>query len=67
MAKLVQRREANLVEHLLPTKALWVRIQTSINDTKLAKITKEWPTHSSPPKNIQKYTATKKTQEDTAN
>jgi hypothetical protein len=43
-----------LVTHLLATAALWVRIQTFLN-TKMVDIAKEWPTHSRPSKNIQKY------------
>jgi len=38
---------------MLATAALWVRIQTSLKNTKLAAYAKEWPTYSSPPKNIQ--------------
>ncbi len=43
-----------LVDRLLATAALWVRIQTSLKNTKWATSAKKWPTHSSPPKNIQK-------------
>jgi hypothetical protein len=32
------------------TAALWVRIQTSLKNTKRASYAKEWPTHASPPK-----------------
>ncbi len=39
-----------LVARLLATAALWVRIQTSLKNTKWATKAKEWPTHSSPPK-----------------
>jgi len=40
---------------LLATAALWVRIQTSVKNTKRETYGKDWPTHSSPPKkNIQK-------------
>jgi hypothetical protein len=35
---------------LLATAAPWVRIQTSLKNTKWAA--KEWPTHSNPPKEI---------------
>ncbi len=45
---------AKLVAYLLATAALWVRIQTSLKNTNWATQAKEWPTHSSPPKNIQK-------------
>jgi hypothetical protein len=41
-----------LVEHLLATAALRVRIQISHKNTKWASNAKEWPTHSSPPKNV---------------
>ncbi len=44
---------AKLVVRLLATAALRVRIKTSLKNTKLATYAKEWPTHSSPPKNIQ--------------
>jgi hypothetical protein len=37
---------AKLVAHLLEMAVLWVRIQTFLKYN--------WPTHSSPPKNIQK-------------
>ncbi len=36
-----------LVALLLPTTALWVRIQTSLKITKWATEAKEWPTQSS--------------------
>jgi hypothetical protein len=53
--KILQRRwVAKLVPRLLATAALWVRIQTSLKNTKWA--TKEWPTHSSPPKKYTKKT-----------
>jgi hypothetical protein len=45
---------AKLVAHLLATAALWVRIQTSLKKTKWATKAKEWPSLSSPQKNIQK-------------
>jgi hypothetical protein len=47
---------AKLVARLLATAALWVRIQTSLKNTKKGDIKKpkEWPTHSRPPKNTQK-------------
>jgi hypothetical protein len=41
---------AKLVARLLATAALWVRLQTSLKNTKWATYAKEWPTHSSPPK-----------------
>jgi hypothetical protein len=41
---------AKLVALLLATAALWVRIQTSLKNTKWATYAKEWPTHSSKPK-----------------
>ena len=50
---------AKFVAHLLATAALWVRIQASLKNTKWATLAKEWPTHSSPPKNIQKKIHTK--------
>ncbi len=53
-----------MVACLLATPALWVRIQTYLKDTKWAKIAKEWPTHSSPPKNIQEKKKEKKKQRD---
>ncbi len=43
-----------LVARLLATAALWVRIQTSLKNTKWATEAKEWPTHSSPPKKEEK-------------
>jgi hypothetical protein len=43
-----------LVAHLITSAALGVRIQTSLKNTKLATQANEWPTHSSPRKNIQK-------------
>ncbi len=43
---------AKLVGRLLATAALWVRIQTSLKNTKWAIYAKEWPTHSS----AKKYT-----------
>ncbi len=45
---------ARSVARLLATAALWVRIHTSLKNPKWATFSKEWPTHSSPPKNIQK-------------
>ncbi len=45
---------ARLVARLLATAALWVRIQTYLKHTKWATKAKEWPKHSSPPKNIEK-------------
>jgi hypothetical protein len=42
---------AKVVAHLLATSALWVQIQTSLE---WATYAKEWPTHFSQPKNIQK-------------
>ncbi len=45
---------AKLVARPLATAALWVRIQTYLKNTKWATYAKEWPTHSSPLKNIQK-------------
>ncbi len=44
---------AKLLARLLATTELWVRIQTSLQNTKMGEWSKEWPTHSSPPK---KYT-----------
>jgi hypothetical protein len=43
---------AKLVPRLLPTAALWVRIQIPdiFQKYKIGEIPKEWPTHSSPPK-----------------
>jgi hypothetical protein len=41
---------AKSVAHQLATAALWVRIQTSLKNHKWATEAKEWPTHSSPPK-----------------
>jgi hypothetical protein len=43
-----------LVARLLTMAALWVRNQTSLKNTEWATLAKEWPTHSSPPKNIKK-------------
>jgi hypothetical protein len=40
---------AKLVAYLLATAALWVRIQTSLKNTKWATLVKEWPTLSSLP------------------
>ncbi len=40
--------------NLKTTAALWVRIQTSLKNTKWATQAKEWPTHCSPPTNIYK-------------
>jgi hypothetical protein len=48
VAKLVQAR-------LLATAPLWVRIQTSLKNTKWATSAKDWPTHSSPPTKYEKY------------
>jgi hypothetical protein len=46
---------AKSVARQLATAVLWVRIQTSLKNHKWATLSKEWPTHSSPPKkNIQK-------------
>jgi hypothetical protein len=45
---------AKLVARLLTTAVLWVRIQTSLKNTKWATEAKEWPIHSSPPP--KKYT-----------
>jgi hypothetical protein len=45
---------AKLVARLLATAALLVRIQTSLKNTKWVTSAKEWPTHSSPSKNIYK-------------
>ncbi len=50
----IGRWVAKLVAHLLATAALWIRIQKSLKNTKWATLTKEWPTHYGPPKNIQK-------------
>jgi hypothetical protein len=44
-----------LVSRLHATAALWVRIKTSLKNTKWAVQAKEWPTHSSPPKNSNVY------------
>jgi hypothetical protein len=43
---------AKLIARLLAPAALWVRIQTSLKNTKWATSAMEWPTHSSPPKKI---------------
>jgi hypothetical protein len=41
---------------------LWVRIQTSLKNTKWATLAKEWPTHSSPlKKEYKKYVRMDKT------
>jgi hypothetical protein len=45
---------AKLVARLLATAALWVRILTSLKNTKSATQAKEVPTNCSPPNNIQK-------------
>jgi hypothetical protein len=45
---------AKLVARLFATEALWVRLQTSLENTKWATYANEWRTHSSPAKNIQK-------------
>jgi hypothetical protein len=45
---------AKLVARSLATAALWVGIQPSLKNPKWATKEKEWPTHSSPPKNLQK-------------
>jgi hypothetical protein len=45
---------AKLVARLLAMAALWVRIQTSLKNTKWATQAKEWPTQSSPPKKYKK-------------
>jgi hypothetical protein len=42
---IVGRWVAKLVARLLATAALWVRIQTSLQDTKWATKAKEWPKH----------------------
>jgi hypothetical protein len=47
---------AKSVARQLAMAALWVRIQTSLKNHKWATLTKEWPTHFSPPK---KYTQKK--------
>jgi hypothetical protein len=47
VAKLLGKWVARLVERVLATAAFWVRIQTSLKNTKLAKLAKEWPTLSS--------------------
>jgi hypothetical protein len=39
-----------LVAHLIATTALWIRIQTSLKNTKRATEAKEVPTHSRPQK-----------------
>jgi hypothetical protein len=39
---------------LLATAALWVRSQKSLKNKKRATQATEWPTHSSPQKNVQK-------------
>ncbi len=46
----VGRWVAKLVARLLSTAALWVRIQTSPENSKWATEAMEWPIHSSPPK-----------------
>jgi len=43
-----------LVVRLLARAALWVRIQTSLKNTKWVTYAKERPIYYSPPKNIQK-------------
>ncbi len=43
---------AELVARLLVTAALWVRIETSLKNTKRATSAQEGPKHSSPLKNI---------------
>jgi hypothetical protein len=45
---------AKSVARQLATAVLWVRIQTSLKNHKWATLAKEWPTHSSPPKQIYK-------------
>ncbi len=48
---------AKLVARLLAMAALWDQIQTSLKNKKMGdKKAKAWPTHSSPPKNIQTNT-----------
>jgi hypothetical protein len=42
------RLVAKLEARLLAMAALWVRIQTSLKNTKWATQAKEWPTHPSP-------------------
>ncbi len=41
---------AKLVSRLFATEALWVRLQTSLENTKWATLAKEWRTHFSPQK-----------------
>jgi hypothetical protein len=53
---------AKLAAGLLATVAFWARIQTSLKNTKWATLAKEWPTNSSPPKNIQKVPVRQKIQ-----
>ncbi len=56
MGGLIGRWVAKLEARLLvATAALWVRFQTSLKNTKWATKAKEWPTNSSPPKNIKKF------------
>jgi hypothetical protein len=49
----IGRSVAKLLARQLATAAFWNRIQTSLKNTKWATEAKEWPTHSSPAKNIQ--------------
>ncbi len=50
-----ERWVAKLVARLLAAADLWVRIQTSLKNSKWATQAKEWPTHSEPfQKNLQK-------------
>ncbi len=44
---------AKLAAHLLATAALWVSSPDISQKYKMGDISKGWPTHSSPPKNIQ--------------
>jgi hypothetical protein len=49
---------AKLVANLFATEALWVRFQSSLENTKWATYANEWRAHSSPEKNIQKSVCT---------
>jgi hypothetical protein len=39
-----------MVGRLLATEDLWVRIQASLKNTKMATKAQEWPTNCNPPK-----------------